>query len=257
MKVVLFSAVMFWFAHSFASLSAAELTEIFEPRVYQNGAQKKLNYRLLKPLVYDQSRKYPLVVFLHGGGERGDDNVAQLMHGVGEFATDDNRRNFPCFVVAPQCPKGTSWVNRRHIGDDPNADPTEPTQLLIELLDQLQEEFSIDSNRLYVTGLSLGGHGTWGLIQRFPNVFAAAAPLCGEANEEQAGRLTKIPIWVFHGAADTGNDPEMSRRMVAALRRAGGKPLYTEYPGVEHNCWTITYRNPLFMTWLFAQSLDR
>lgn len=235
---------------------AEDPKEVCEARVYENGAGKKLNYRLLKPADYDKSQKYPLVLFLHGAGERGDDNTAQLVHGVGDFTSDDNRQAFPCFLLAPQCPKGSSWWNSKRPADNPPTGPTEPTQLVIELLDALPREFSIDSKRLYVTGLSMGGYGTWDLIQRFPQKFAAAAPICGGGDEQQASKLVRIPIWVFHGGKDEGVRPELSQKMVAGIRKAGGHPLYTEYPGVGHNSWARTYSNPLFMTWLFAQSLD-
>jgi predicted peptidase len=228
----------------------------YEPRVFQNCCGKKLNYRLLKPAPYDPSKCYPLVVLLHGAGECGDDNVSSLLHGTADFTTEDNRKNFPCFVVVPQCPKGFSWWNSKRKPDMPDTGPTEPVQRVVELLDTLPHEFSIDCRRLYVTGYSMGGYGTWDLIQRYPEKFAAAAPICGGGDDNLACRLVQIPIWVFHGAADTGNQPDISRKMVAAIRQAGGKPLYTEYPGVGHNSWAITYKNPLFMTWLFSQSLE-
>jgi predicted peptidase len=245
------------FANAARAADFNALSEVCEARVFESSEGKKLNYRLLKPIVYDPSQKYPLVLLLHGSGESGDDNTAQMMHGVAEFATDDSRRDFPCFVVTPQCPKKKSWWNSKRKPDEPDPGPTEPMQLVIELLDALPREFSIDTRRLYVTGLSMGGYGVWDLIQRFPEKFAAAAPICGGGDPRQAGRLVRIPIWVFHGGADEGNHPQMSREMVAAIRKAGGKPLYTEYPGVPHNSWSTTYKSPLFMTWLFAQSLEK
>lgn len=234
---------------------AADAKDVFEAKVFENAEGKKLNYRLMSPLNYDKSQKYPLVLFLHGSGERGDNNVAQLVHGMNDFAKDDSRERFPCFVVAPQCPQMGSWTNRRRGAEapPPDAGPTEPMQLVVELLDSLQKEFSIDARRLYVTGLSMGGFGTWDLIQRYPEKFAAAAPVCGGGREELASKLVRIPIWVFHGDKDTSVNVEQSRKMVAAIRKAGGKPLYTEYPGIGHNSWEATYHNPMLMSWLFAQ----
>lgn len=236
---------------------AADARDVCEPRVFEGGEGKKLNYRLLKPLHYVATERYPLVLFLHGGGEKGDDNVSQLIHGMNDFSSDVNREKYPAFVVAPQCPKGASWAKIKDARLVPNAEPTEPMQLVLELLDALSKEFSIDADRVYVTGASMGGYGAWYLGGRFPERFAAIAPVCGGGDELQAEKLARLPIWAFHGAADTGNDPAMSREMIAAIRRAGGNPLYTEYPGVEHNSWGITYSNPLFMTWLFGQRRGR
>ncbi|MSR59167.1 MAG: phospholipase [Planctomycetaceae bacterium] len=231
----------------------------FERRVFENAEGKKLNYRLLTPVDLDKSddkasKKYPLVLFLHGAGERGDDNEVQLIHGMNDFANDVNRAKFPCFVVAPQCPQDSAWASfRRPAGAGP-AEPSSPLQLTIELLESLAREFpAIDSRRLYVTGLSMGGFGTWDLIARLPEKFAAAAPICGGGDEQQASKVARIPLWVFHGDQDGAVKVDLSRNMVAAIKKAGGRPLYTEYVGVGHDSWTATYKDPLFMTWLFAQ----
>lgn len=236
---------------------AADAKELTEPRVFVNASGARLNYRLLVPLDYDSTHAYPLVLLLHGAGEKGDDNVSQIRHGMNDFASDANRHAHPCFVVAPQCPKGVSWARLKDDRLEPGAEPTEPMLRIIELLDTLPNEFSIDRRRIYVTGLSMGGYGAWYLAQRFPERFAAIVPICGGGDDRQAARLVRIPIWVFHGGADSGNTPEMSREMVKAIRAAGGNPLYTEYPGVEHNCWTQTYANPLLYTWMFNQRLSQ
>jgi predicted peptidase len=231
---------------------AADAKELFEARVYESGEGKKLNYRLLTPASYDKQQKYPLVLFMHGAGERGDDNAVQLVHGMNDFARDENRTKFPCFVVAPQCPRNDSWRARRS-ADSPNPGPSETMQLVVALLDSLAKEFSVDARRLYVTGLSMGGMGTWDLIQRMPEKFAAAAPICGGGDPQQASKLVYLPIWVFHGDKDTSVPVDQSRQMVTAIRNAGGKPIYTEYVGVGHNSWEATYKDPMFMSWLFAQ----
>jgi predicted peptidase len=236
---------------------AADAKELTEPRVFVNASGARLNYRLLKPLDYDSTHAYPLVLLLHGAAEKGDDNISQIVNGMNDFASDGNRQAHPCFVVAPQCPKGVSWAAIKNDRLVPGAEPTEPMLRVLELLDTLPNEFSIDRRRIYVTGLSMGGYGTWYLGQRFPERFAAIVPLCGGGDDGQAARLVKTPIWVFHGGADTGNTPEMSREMVKAIRAAGGNPLYTEYPGVGHNCWTQTYSNPLLFTWMFNQRLSQ
>lgn len=233
------------------SARAADAKDLFEARVHESG-EKKLNYRLMLPADYDKEKTYPLVIFLHGSGERGDDNVAQLVHGMNDFSKDENRTKFPCFVMAPQCPRSSSWARFRR-GETPAPEPSEPLQLVLELIDKLQKDYSIDSRRLYLTGLSMGGYGTWDLIQRYPDKFAAAAPVCGGGDEQQAAKLVRLPIWIFHGDKDTSVPPERSREMVAAIKTAGGKPLYTEFVGVGHNSWVPTYSNPMLMSWLFAQ----
>jgi predicted peptidase len=233
---------------------AADNRDRFEARTFE-GSVGKLNYRLLKPKNYDPNRQYPLVLFLHGAGERGSDNKAQLVHGMNDFASDEVMEKYPAFVVAPQCPNGKRWVEvdwgaPRHTAPEK---PSEPLQLTFEALAALQKEFSIDANRIYVTGLSMGGYGTWDAIERRPDYFAAAAPICGGGDVGNAKKLTKIPIWAFHGDKDGAVKVERTREMIAAIKEAGGNPKYTEYPGVGHNSWTQTYSNPEFYAWLFAQ----
>jgi predicted peptidase len=232
----------------------------FEKRTYTDSSGKKLLYRLLKPQGYDQAstNAYPLVVFLHGAGERGNDNEAQLVHGAPEFATPEIRKKHPCFVIAPQCPEKQSWAkvgrqNGNLAAEFPN-EPTEPTRLVLELIEAMGKEYHIDSKRIYLTGLSMGGFGTWDILARHPERFAAAIPVCGGGVEENAARFAKVPIWVFHGGADPVVKPELSRHMVEALRKAGGHPGYTEYPDVPHDSWTMTYRDPDVLDWLFAKS---
>lgn len=228
--------------------------ERFEVRVFKTD-HGSLPYRLLRPKDYDASRRYPLVIFYHGAGERGDDNVKQLVHGMNDFASDDVMAKYPCFVIAPQCPNGVQWVDTPWSADAHTMPekPTEPMRLSLELITSLQSELSIDANRLYVTGLSMGGFGVWDAIQRQPKRFAAAVPICGGGDPAFAKQLVQFPIWAFHGEADTAVKPKRSRDMVAALKAAGGSPKYTEYPGVGHNSWAATYANREMYARLFAQ----
>ncbi len=253
MKVSLSSAAL---SVLFISASAAA-DDVYEARAYKNDKGETLNYRLLVPKDYSQTgtESYPLVLFLHGAGERGDDNVKQLVHGTKEFAKEENRQKYPCFVVAPQCPNGKKWVEVDWSADTHKQPEEESISLVLtrETLAALQKEFRIDAKRLYVTGLSMGGYGTWDMITRTPEVFAAAIPICGGGDETVADKVSKLPVWVFHGDKDTAVKPERSRRMVAAIEAAGGKPKYTEYPEVGHDSWTQTYANPEVIGWLFAQ----
>lgn len=224
-----------------AASAAVQAEELYQAKVYKNDKGEELKYRLLLPKGYAEDGKtsYPLVLFLHGAGERGDDNAAQLKHGAREFATDASLAKYPAIVVAPQCPKGSFW--------------TKQSSLTRGLLEEIQKTYRVDNSRLYVTGLSMGGFGTWDLITGTPDLFAAAAPVCGGGDEKLAGKIVNLPLWVFHGESDNVVKPEQSRKMIAAIEKAGGKPKYTEYPGVGHDSWTQTYANPEFMEWLFKQ----
>jgi predicted peptidase len=226
----------------------------FEARVFESD-HGSLPYRLLRPKDYDTSQRYPLVMFYHGAGERGNDNVKQLVHGMNDFASDDVMKKYACFVVAPQCPDGDQWVDTPWSADAHKMPekPTKPMRLSLDLITSLQSEFSIDESRLYVTGLSMGGFGAWDALQRHPNRFAAAVPICGGGDPAFAKQLASSPIWAFHGDADTAVKPIRSRDMIAALRAAGGSPKYTEYPGVGHNSWAATYANREMYAWLFSQ----
>jgi predicted peptidase len=240
-----------------ASLPAADVKEVFQARTYRDCQGNELRYRLMLPANYNCCQSYPLVVFLHGAGERGDDNVAQLVHGMKDFASDENRAKYPCIVFAPQCPKEQSWakIDLKIPKHTMTPEPTGPTKQVLCALAALQTEYNVDRTRIYLTGLSMGGFGTWDLIQRYPGTFAAAIPICGGGDEAQAARLIHVPLWAFHGSEDKGVVPERSRDMIAAVKQAGGKPRYTEYDGVGHDSWTATYADPKVMEWLFSQRL--
>lgn len=239
----------------FFSVVRAQSALPLEPLVYTGKDGKTLPYRLMKPEGYDSAKKYPLVVFLHGAGERGTDNARQMVHGVPQFASKENREKYPCFLIAPQCPANTKWVDVDW-GADAHTIPTEmtePSRLTLELIDSIAKEFSIDPKRIYITGLSMGGYGTWDLLVRRPNLFAAAVPVCGGADEKTAEKIKHIPVWTFHGDKDGVVKPARSRNMVAALEKAGAKPKYTEYPKVGHNSWDPAYKDAEMFKWLFVQ----
>lgn len=236
----------------------------FEAREFESGG-KVLRYRLLKPPGYDgegdgdkatdKTVKYPLVLFLHGAGERGAENVRQLIHGGKVMASGELRQRHPAFVVAPQCPEGKKWVevDWEAMGHVMPAEPSESLGLVFELLAALQKEFSIDAARLYGVGLSMGGFGTWDILERRPGFLAAAAPICGGGDPKRASAFVETPVWAFHGSDDEAVKVERSREMIEALKAANGRPIYTEYEGVRHNSWTQTFENRLMWDWLFAQ----
>lgn len=241
-----------------AAVAAAKEPLPLDKVIFKDSAGKTLPYRFMKPEGYDAAKKYPLVIFLHGAGERGTDNEKQLVHGVPQFASKENREKYPCFLIAPQCPEGAKWVDVDW-GADSHTMPekmTEPARLTVELIEALLKGYSIDPKRVYITGLSMGGYGAWDLIARRPDLFAAVVPVCGGGDEKTAEKIKTIPIWAFHGAKDTVVKPERSRRMIAALEKAGAKPKYTEYPTVGHDSWNPAYKDPEMFKWLFAQKKE-
>ena len=217
-----------------------------------------LRYRLFAPVAPAGEAKLPLVLFLHGAGERGDDNAAQLKHGAAEFLRRQSEH--PCLVLVPQCPAGRKWVEvdwgqGGGAGTFP-AEPSEPLKLALEVVDDLVAAGRADPDRLYVTGLSMGGYGTWYAAAMPGSRFAAAAPVCGGGDPQWAARYVSLPVWAFHGDDDRAVPVGRSREMIAAIRAAGGEPKYTEYPGVGHDSWTRTYADDAFHAWLFAQRRD-
>ena len=226
----------------------------FSALKYKNDKGEILNYRLLTPDA-TPGQKYPLVIFMHGSGERGDDNNSQLKWGVKNFATDENMKQYPAFVIAPQCPKELRWGNFTGPRDQMKLDssPSKPMALLIELIHEFMKDHPVDIDRVYITGLSMGGFGTFDAITRHPDLFAAAVPVCGGGDTSKASTIAHIPIWIFTGANDKVVDPTLSRDMVKALSDEGSRPGFTQYPEVGHNSWIQAYSDPMMMEWLFRQ----
>ena len=236
-------------------LTADDLADRFEARVFAAPNGYELKYRLLAPASIKRGEHYPVVLFLHGAGERGDDNAVQLVHVVKELATDEMQQRYPCYVIVPQCPKEQKWVEvdwKLPSSQMPET-PSVPLAAVKELLGNLHTALPIDRNRIYVCGLSMGGYGTWDCIQRWPEQFAAAIPICGGGDPAYAQHFAQIPVWVFHGDADNAVNVNRSREMVCKLRELGSDVIYTEYPGVGHDSWTVTAKNRLTWDWLFAQ----
>lgn len=202
----------------------------------------------------------PLVVFLHGAGERGKDNSRQLTWLPLAMASDSFRERFPCWLLAVQCPEDEKWADVPWSEVMPSPLPKEPTRAVravLAAMERVQREHAVDPDRVYLTGLSMGGYGAWDLAARFPGRFAAVLPICGGGDETTAPRLAEVPIWAFHGAEDPGVPVGRTRSMIAAIRAAGGSPKFTEFPGVGHDSWTPAYRDPEVLDWLFAQRRAR
>lgn len=245
-----------------AAEPAASATEPWQESFVRDELQsggETLRYRLLLPQPTADGRRPPLVLFLHGAGERGDDNAAQLKHGAVEF----HRRQVgqPCAVLVPQCPAGRKWVEvdwggGSGAGTFP-AQPSEPLRLALEVVDGLIAAGKVDPDRVYVTGLSMGGYGAWYAAGMPGSRFAAAAPICGGGDPNWARRYVGLPVWAFHGDDDRAVPVGRSREMIEAIRAAGGAPKYTEYRGVAHDSWTRTYADDAFHAWLFGQRRGR
>jgi predicted peptidase len=236
-----------------------ETVDRFEAHEFVLGSgpsSQTFHYRLLKPGHIEPGKKYPVVLFLHGAGERGSDNKMQLLYLPELMASDAYRAKYPCFLIAPQCPTDEKWVDvnwsDRHAV--PPGELNAEARAVIGMLDEVERKYPVDRQREYLTGLSMGGYGTWALAAAFPERFAAVVPICGGGDEAQAARLTAVPIWAVHGADDKAVPVERSRAMIEAIRQAGGHPRYTEYPGVPHNSWTPAYTDPEgVVPWMFQQ----
>ena len=216
---------------------------------------KSLPYRIHIPDGLDKSKKYPLIIFFHGAGERGDDNKRQLVHGCKELLAYSKKTAQNAIIIAPQCAKKKQWVDTPWgaLSHTMPKQPSEQMQLAVDLLKSKVKELPVDEGRIYVSGLSMGGYGTWDIIQRMPEYFAAAIPVCGGGDTAQAAKLKNLPIWVFHGGNDKVVKTSRSRDMVAAIKKVKGKVKYTEYPGVGHNSWSPTFKNDEVLKWLFEQ----
>ncbi len=227
-------------ALSCSTYRRVEVTPGQHPRSFRRQITKAvdLDYLLFLPQGYgrDLEKKWPLMLFLHGAGERGDRLELVKKHGPPKLV--EQQPDFPFIVVSPQCPAGSWWPDKL---DDLSA-----------LLDEVEADYAVDSHRIYLTGLSMGGYGTWSLAQDQPERFAAIVPICGGGSRALARRLKDLPVWVFHGAQDKTVPLEESEKRVAAIERAGGSPRLTIYPDAGHDSWTETYDNPELYEWLLS-----
>ncbi|MCJ8212019.1 prolyl oligopeptidase family serine peptidase [Mucilaginibacter sp. RS28] len=253
-------ALMICLLQSFVSL-AQDLSK-FDKGLYVNK-KDTLAYRILMPQNFDPTKKYPLVLVLHGSGERGKDNEAQLKFGPKLFLNDTIRQRYPAIVVFPQCPDNSFWSNTEFKRDSVNnktifdfkegGEPTKAMHALLGLIDQLRDKPYVDHDRIYVGGLSMGGMGTFELLRRKPKYFAAAFPICGGDNTVNAKKYArKVPVWIFHGAKDNVVPPDHSIVMVEAIKAAGGTPKFTLYPNDGHNSWDDAFAEPQLVPWLFS-----
>jgi predicted peptidase len=198
-------------------------------------------YLIYLPQDYDprSGKRWPLVLFLHGSGERGDNLQMVAQHGPSKHV--EAGQHFPFILVSPQCPAHGWWSKEADV------------HALAELLDEIEDNYAVDPDRVYVTGLSMGGYGVWALAIAYPQRFAAIAPICGGGNPWAVSAIRHLPVWAFHGDQDRAVPIEDGRAMVDAHRACGGNAHFTVYPGVGHDSWTQTYANPELYNWLLAQ----
>ena len=244
--------------------TARTQTGFLDRTISVKGATYK--YQVFVPEDWSSKQKWPIILFLHGAGERGSDGLLQTDVGL-PHAIRLDRSRFKAIVVMPQCLKEDWWPTPRM------------EEIALAALAAATKEFKGDAKRTYLTGLSMGGYGSWDMAAKYPGKFAAVVPICGgivlpahlkqirpdlaatsypddpKSYEEVAKKIGKTPVWIFHGGADDTVPPEGSRKLEAALKAAGGDVRYTEYPGIGHNSWDKAYAEPELTTWLFAQSL--
>lgn len=234
--------------------------DIYEKKEFvYNG--NVLPYRILYPANYDKNKKYPLLLFLHGAGERGKDNEKQLIHGSKLFITEENRKNFPAIVVFPQCPQESFWAVMKTDQTkqppvrtfDYTVEPNWPLAAANELVKKLSNEEGVDKKQVFISGLSMGGMGTFESVYRYPGMYAAALPICGGGDVNHYDkRVTKTAFWVFHGAADAVVNVKLSQEMVAKLKSLKAEVKYSEYPGVNHNSWDNAFAEKDYLNWMLS-----
>lgn len=227
-----------------------------EARVFTDG-DHSLPYRILKPDAYAKDQKYPLIIALHGALGRGIDNQSRAVDAFEKLSAEEVRKNYPTFVITPQCPAKQQWVNTpwgKGCYSIEKVKISKSIETVFLIIASLQKEFNIDADRIYVTGQSMGGYGNWDIIMRKPELFAAAVPVCGAGDLSQVRNLANVSIWCFHGGKDTVVPVAASRQMDQAMKEAAHKNwVYTEYPNVGHGASKPAWQEKELIPWLFKQ----
>ncbi len=250
------AGILFFFALLLARTAAAamDLTQDdinFRKEVYVNKKGAKMPYRLFVPLGYDSSKSYPLLLWLHGGTGRGDDNIKQITrqneNGTHFWIKSDVQGQFPVFVLAPQCPMSDIWA-------DPEINqPSKALEMALEILNKVESEFAIDPDRVYIAGQSMGGSGVWSLLQMYPDKWAAALVLSAFDNFTNVPAITRVPLWVFQGDADQSVPVDLVRQMMKQLKKVHANLRYTEYHKTDHEVWNRAFAEPGLVSWLSSQ----
>ena len=262
LRVIRMTVLLVLLGRALQSQTSPPQTGFLDRRVTLAG--RSYHYQVFVPFSYSPAQRWPIILFLHGAGERGEDGLLPTQVGLGA-AVRKNPGRFPAIIVFPQAPADSLWAGTS-------------AQMAIAALDQTGREFQIDSDRVYLTGLSMGGYGVWYLAYRFPSRFAALVPICGFATvfpaaarlftpivpadsgapyDALARQLRRVPTWIVHGEIDQVVPVEQSRQAAAAFKAAGAPVQYFEVPGTNHDVWDAAYSSPTLITWLFAQHRSR
>jgi predicted peptidase len=253
-RYFLFAVILFFSLKSYAQ------NENFKPETFTDDIGNTISYRILYPPNYDLKKKYPLLLFLHGSGERGSDNVAQLVHGAKTLEAFVQTE--PAIIIVPQCPEADYWANITIKDENKypydityNYDQKETKALhtVIALVKNYIKTKHADKHRIYISGLSMGGMGAFEAVYRYPKLFAAAAPICGGGNTPAYGKKqAKVPFYIYHGAIDGVVKVAYSQEMTARIQELKGQVRYMEYPNVNHNSWTNVFAEPDYLKILFS-----
>lgn len=233
----------------------SQIQQNYEKKWLVSNDNDTLHYRIQNPLNAKIDNKYPLIIFLHGLGDRGSDNEIPLRILPPVFKDSLNKGKYPCYLLVPQCPEKFVWVDFPDFPKSivPTDKPTPASQLTLDLINILIDSKNIDSQRIYITGFSMGGEGTFDMLIREPDLFACAVPICSVSDTSKASLIKDIPTWLFHGSKDNVNEVKYSRLMYEAMKKCGGNPKYTEYPNLNHNSWDRAYSEPDLLKWMFDQ----
>lgn len=231
--------------------------EEYTRHVFVDSLNSPMPYRMLSPSHIEKGVKYPLVLFLHGSGERGDDNESQLAYGASTFSNPANVDKFPAFVVFPQCREKfwTGKIDTRSFQPGaPIPDESRSEAIVMSLLDSLIANYPIDTDRVYIIGISMGGIAAYDLVCRYPDRFTAAVPICGAVNPDRLFDAKDVSFMIFHGETDEEVPSFCSREAYRSLSAAGSNVDYVEFAGVGHECWDFAFNYPTLLPWLFSQT---
>jgi predicted peptidase len=244
----------------FAMTTKAQDLKAYSKGIFIKG-KDSMNYRVLLPQHFDSAKTYPILFFLHGSGESGSDNEAQLKNGASLFLRNDIRKNFPSIVVFPQCSKDSFWSNTKFEKDTTGktqiifvkgGKPTKAMHALLKMVNSFLDKPYVNKSQVYVGGLSAGGMGTFEVLRRKPKVFAAAFSICGGDHVGNVNKYKNIPIWIFHGAKDPVVNPQYSKQVADQLKVIGREVKFTLYAGAGHNSWDAALAEPSFLPWLYS-----
>ncbi len=257
--IILLGGIIYFTHHHKRWLKELYLTFITKDLVFNyRQIDSSINYRLFVPK-NDNSKKLPIVLYLHGAAQRGSENRKQLDNTFYKFTSKSNQKKYPSFVLAPQYPMKTNWINHTdksvpygHYNQD-DLTETDEIKLVVELVKEIVVNYPIDESRIYITGFSMGATAVWDIITRYPNIFAAALPMSGETDTTKASLITHLPVWAFHGEEDKIVPHTVNKNMIESINRSGGKAKFTKFKGIGHGCAHETLNNQSTLVWLYNQ----